>query len=154
MRHTLLIAFLVFALAVPGFAAANAPLTFDLTFSNGKITGTFGGVQVQGTYSGTSSSGTWTLTVDGKVFATGTYMCTNSGCKFTATSLAGKATMFSFTSSSLTGNKSGSVTATQFPTHGAWVSAVAHWTDANIKAGERGKVVSEAAKENGKGHTK
>ncbi len=154
MRHVVLVVLLVAALALPGFAAANAPLAFNLTFSGGTISGTFGGVPVQGTYSGNSSTGTWTLTVDGKVFATGTYTCASSGCTFTGTTLAGKSTTFTLASSSLSGPKTGNLTLSQFPNHGAWVSAVAKWANDNLEDGKRGTVVSEAAGGHGKGHSK
>jgi hypothetical protein len=52
---------------------------------------------------------------------------------------------FSFTSSSLTGTKIGTLQLSQFATHGAWVSTVAHWAQANLSPSQRGEIVSAAA---------
>jgi hypothetical protein len=40
----------------------------------------------------------------------------------------------------------GSFASSQFPTHGAWVSAVAQWANTHLEGAQVGKVVSEAAK--------
>ncbi len=145
MRYALLAVALVVGLATPGLAKASAALPFDLTFTgtntSGTISGTFGGLPVTGTY----SNGTWTLMVDGKVFATGTYSC-SSACTFTGTRLAGKPIAFIFTSSSLTGTKTGTLSLSPFATHGAWVSTVAQWANANLSQKHRGLIVSAAAR--------
>jgi hypothetical protein len=52
---------------------------------------------------------------------------------------------FSFTSSSLMGTKIGTVQLGQFATHGAWVSTVADWAQANLSPSQRGEIVSAAA---------
>ncbi len=149
MRHALLAVALVVGLAAPGFAKASAAIPFGLTFTgtntSGTISGTFGGVPVTGTY----SNGTWTLMVDGKVFATGTYSCSSS-CTFTGTTLAGKPITFSFTSSSLTGTKTGTLSLSPFANHGAWVSAIAQWANANLTQKQRGLIVSAAARIEGR----
>jgi hypothetical protein len=82
--------------------------------------------------------------VDGKVFATGTYSC-SSTCTFTGMTLAGKPSTFTFTSSSLTGAKTGTLSLSQFASHGAWASAVAQWANANPSQNQRGLIVSAAA---------
>lgn len=41
---------------------------------------------------------------------------------------------------------SGSFTSSQFPTHGAWVEAVAHWASAYLTGDDIGHVVSDAAR--------
>ncbi len=145
MRYALIAIALVVGFATPGVAKASAALPFDLTFTgtntSGTISGTFGGVPVTGTY----SNRTWTLIVDGKVFATGTYSC-SSTCAFSGMSLSGKSVTFSFTSSSLTGTKTGTLSLRPFANHGAWVSAVAQWANANLSQHQRGLIVSAAAR--------
>lgn len=145
MRHLVLVAVLVASLGVPGLAGSSAPLPYSLTFSgtssSGTISGTFGGVPVSGTYSG----GIWTLTVFGKTFASGTYSCAST-CTFTGTTAAGKSLTFAFSSSSLTGTKTGNLFLSQLPTHGAWVSTVAQWANANLSKDQRGQGVSAAAR--------
>lgn len=150
MRYLALALLAVVGFAGPLWAGTNAPLPYSLTLtgtaSKGTITGTLGGVQVQGTY----QNGTWTVAVQGQTFATGSYTCT-TGCTFTGTTLIGKSVSFS-TSTALLGTTSARVTLTgsfassQFPTHGAWVSAVAQWANAHLEGAQVGKVVSEAAK--------
>jgi len=146
MRQLRLIIVLVAGFALPALAAApNAALPFNLTFSSGAISGsTFGGLTITGTYTGTTS-GKWTLTVSGQVFGTGTYACAASTCIFTGT-LAGKSVTFPLPLSSLSGSKTGTLTISAFPTHGAWVSAVAHWANIHLSEADRGKVISAAAR--------
>lgn len=143
MRY-LLVVVLVMALVLPAAAAKPTyALVYNLTFSGGTITGTIGGVPVSGTYGG----GTWTLTIDGKTFASGTYTC-NGTCTFTGTTIAGKSLSFSFTtpatSSAPSGTASGQLT-DAFGNHGGWVSAVATWASANLTGVRRGQIISAAA---------
>ena len=140
-------AFLLAALlAVPAAAAqttATVAIPVNLTFSGSEITGTFGGVPVGGTSTGTDA-GTFMLTVDGEVFATGTYVCTSAGCTFMGTELLDTTTEFTFTSPTLTNPAKGSF-AGVFRNHGAWVSAVAKWSKANLRTMRVSQVVRAAA---------
>ncbi len=143
MRHVLVTAVLAVSLVVPGavLAASSSALPYTLSspptsFSNGTFTASFGGVQ--GTIT-TTSSGSWRMTVAGQTFASGSYMCSGGACKFTGTMLLGKAVTFTLTSA--TGTISG-----LFPTHGAWVSAVAHWANTHLSGQQIGQVVSAAAR--------
>lgn len=140
MRY-LLVAVLVAALAIPAVAAKPTyALVYNLTFnSDGTISGTFGGIPVGGTY----ADGNWTLTIDGKAFASGTYSC-NGSCTFSGTTVAGKSLSFGFTSSALVGTTSGQL-AGVFANHGGWISAVTKWAFANLTGIRRGQVISAAA---------
>ena len=141
MRHTVFIVTLVFALVVPGFAAANAALPYDLRLSaplgplpstvGVKAGSTFGGVPVTGTVSGTTASGNVSLLTNGRLFASGTYAC-NSACTFSGT-IAGKTV-------------TGKAVSGAFPNHGAWVSAVSNWANDNLSSVQRGRIVSAAAR--------
>ena len=145
MRYFSLMVLLAAVLAVPVVAqpSAGMGLPYDLTFSGGTITGTFGGVPVTGTYTG-SGSGSFQLMVDGQVFASGTYTCDGSGCTFSGTQLLGASQSFSFTSTGLSSPAGGDLTGL-FATHGAWVSAVAKWAQANLTTMRVGQVVRAAA---------
>lgn len=160
MLYTVFIATLVFALVVPGFAAASAALPFDVRLSTPlgslpstvgvKAGSTFGGVPVTGTVSGTTTSGSLSLFADGRLFASGTYTC-NSACTFSGT-IAGKtvtgmtlsASRSGFTASAFT--VSGKAFSSTFPNHGAWVSAVSNWASANLSSLQHGRIVSAAAR--------
>ncbi len=153
MRHLCVAVALFTALAAPALAASSAALPYNLTFSpnlsttanTGTVKGTFGGVPVTGAYTGTSTSGTFTLTASGKTFASGTYTCGGSGCAFTGTVAGKSVTGMSLTSSAfVTGT--GKATSGVFPNHGAWVSAVAGWANANLSGSQRGQIVSAAAR--------
>ncbi len=144
MRQCRLIILLLASFALPALAASSAALPYNLTFSSGAISRTFGGLTVTGTYTG-ATAGNWTLTVSGQVFATGTYACSGSACTFTGT-LAGKSVAFTVPLSSLSGSKTGTLTISAFPTHGAWVSAVAQWANTHLSGADRGKVISAAAR--------
>lgn len=135
---------LLAALTVPAAAQSSIMLPYNLTFSDGTITGTFGGVPVSGTYSG----GTFTLTVDGKTFASGTYTCSNGTCTYTVTTILGSFKSATFTSTD--GVASGSLSGL-YANHGGWVSSVARWANTNLTGVRRGQVVSAAAKIQGKG---
>jgi len=160
MRYTVFIVTLVFALVVPGFAAANAALPYDLRLSaplgplpstvGVKAGSTFGGVPVTGTVSGTTASGNVSLLTNGRLFASGTYAC-NSACTFSGT-IAGK----TVTGMTLTASRSGFTASAfavtgkavsgAFPNHGAWVSAVSNWANDNLSSVQRGRIVSAAAR--------
>jgi hypothetical protein len=163
MRYGILVVSIVLAFSVSAFAASSAALPYDLklsapltsTSSQSKVVNgsTFGGVPVTGTVQGTTTSGTLNLFADGKLFATGTYSC-SSGCAFTGT-IAGKSVsgMSLSTASSFTGKTPstattamGKATSSAFPNHGAWVSAVSGWANANLSGSHRGQIVSSAAK--------
>lgn len=140
---TLLVALL---LAVPAAAqtSGRAAILVNVTFSGSMITGTFGGVPVAGTFSGTDA-GTFTLTVDGEVFAMGSFVCTSPGCTFMGTQLLGRTTQFTFTSPTLTNPARGTFTGV-FPTYGAWVSAVTRWATRHLEPERRGPVIRAAAR--------
>ena len=160
MRYTVFIVTLVFALVVPGFAAANAALPYDLRLSaplgplpstvGVKAGSTFGGVPVTGTVSGTTASGSVSLFSDGRLFASGTYTC-NSACTFSGT-IAGKTVTGMTLSTSRSGFTASAFTVVSkavsgaFPNHGAWVSAVSNWANANLSGSQRGRIVSAAAR--------
>jgi hypothetical protein len=133
-------------LAVPSGAQAAAGVTIPirLTVSGSTITGTFGGVPVSGTITGTDA-GTFTLLVDGQVFATGSFVCTSGGCTFMGTQLLGADTQFTFTAPTLFTLVQGSLGGL-FPTHGAWVSAVARWANTHLAPTRRGPIVRAAAR--------
>lgn len=87
---------------VPAPAAAQTPLTYNLTVRgstflgtrpSGTIAGMLGGVIVDGTYAG----GAWTLNAYGHPFATGIYSCVRI-CRFTGTTLAGRGVPYLWTS--------------------------------------------------------
>ncbi len=154
MRHILLVGLLIASLVVPAFAASGStlPVSGTLTSSGMLSSGssvTLGGVT--GTLTSTpstSTTGTWSMTVGGVTFATGTYSCTGGGCSYTGT-VVGSTTSFHF--STVTSSRS-ILGATGFPTHGAWVSTVAHWAGSNqsklAAAGMTpGAVVSSAARD-------
>jgi len=148
MRHLFVVGLLVTLAAMPAVVLAqpnsSVPVSGTMT-SIGTLNGpaTIGGVT--GTI--TSSGGAWTMTVAGATFATGTYACSGGSCSYTGT-IVGSARTFGFTTSSTTGT----ITAARgFPTHGAWVSTVAHWSAANRAAltaagGNVGHTVSDAAR--------
>jgi hypothetical protein len=160
MRCTVLIVTLVFALVVPGFAAANAALPYDLRLSaplgplpstvGVRAGSTFGGVPVTGTVSGTTASGNVSLFTDGRLFASGAYAC-NSACTFSGT-IAGKSVMGMTLTTSRSGFTASAFTVTgkavsgAFPNHGAWVSAVSNWANDNLSSVQRGRIVSAAAR--------
>ena len=143
MRHVLVIAVLAVSLVVPGAVLGASSSAFPYTLSspptslsNSTFAATFGGVK--GTITTTSSS-RWRMTVAGQAFASGTYMCSGGVCTFTGTMLLGKTATFTMTST--TGTVSG-----LFATHGAWISALAHWANTHLSGQEIGRVVSAAAK--------
>ncbi len=154
MRHALLVSLLLACLTAPGFAASSSALPYDVMLSapltstsstvQVKSGSTFGGVPVTGSITGTTSSGTLSLFAGGKSFVSGTYSC-NGGCTFSGT-VAGKTVtgMTLGTSSHL--SSVGTATSSAFTNHGAWVSAVSSWANANLSAGQKGKVVSGAAR--------
>ena len=120
-------------LTVPAAAAqttATVAIPVNLTFSGSEITGT--------------DAGTFMLTVDGEGFATGTYVCTSAGCTCMGTELLDTTTEFTFTSPTLTNPAKGSF-AGVFRNHGAWVSAVAKWSKANLRTMRVSQVVRAAA---------
>ncbi len=156
MRHLLLIALLIGSLATAqGYAASSAALPYDLQLSSplGALPktaqvlsgSTFGGVPVTGSIKGSSTTGTMNLFADGKLFASGTYSCNSGGCTFTGT-VAGKTVtgMNLGTASRLSGM--GKATTSAFSNHGAWVSAVTDWANANLSGKQRSEIVSAAAK--------
>lgn len=137
-------------LAVPAWAQSSAALPYTLTVagttSGGTLTGTLGGVQVRGTY----ANGAWTLTVQGQTFASGSYTC-STACTFTGVTVIGRTVSFTTSTvplgtASTTVTLAGSFTSSQFPTHGAWVSAVAQWANTHLTGAAIGHVVSEAAR--------
>lgn len=142
MRHLLLAAVLAASFA-PGVAraASSSALPYTLvsppaSVSASAFPASLGGVT--GTIT-TTSLGTWTMTVRGQTFASGTYTCSGGACTFTGTTLLGAS--MTFTMASAAGALSG-----LFPTHGAWVSAVAHWANTHLSGQQIGQVVSEAAR--------
>jgi hypothetical protein len=149
MRRLFVMGLLVTLVAIPAVVLAQpeSALPVSATLSGGIINGTATIGGVTGTV--TSSGGNWTMAVDGVTFASGTYTCGGGSCTYTGT-IAGSTTTFNFTISSTTGTNT--TTATGFSTHGAWVSAVAHWSGTNqaalTAAGVTpGSVVSGAAKD-------
>lgn len=148
MRYLFVIVLLAAVSVVPVTAHPVAGFPYDLTLSDGTISGTFGGVPVTGTYTG-NGSGTFVLLVDGQVFATGTYTCNGSGCTFSGTQLLGASKSFTLTSAGLGEPASGNLNSL-FATHGAWVSGVAKWAQVNLSTLRVGQVVRAAASIEGK----
>jgi hypothetical protein len=63
------------------------------------------------------------MTVGGSTFASGTFSCSGGACTYSGTVVGSKSM---FTISTTTSTITGSVR-----NHGAWVSSVAHWGNAN-----------------------
>ncbi len=116
MRRVFFVALLVASLAVPGFAVANAALPFSQAVLTSGGSGTFGGVLV------TNVNGT--LMIRGTSVVFGKLTCSNGTCTGT---IVGVSAAFTLT----TVNSMPAVTSSAFPTHGAWVSAVAQWASAS-----------------------
>ena len=98
----MLAAVLAGAATAPVWAAAGAPVSYNLTLTgttysgtrpSGTIAGLFGGVGVEGSY----ANGVWSLQAYGHRFAAGTYVCIRI-CSFTGTALAGRAVAYAWTS--------------------------------------------------------
>jgi len=148
MRYAFVVGLLAASLATPTVTLAqsgsNLPISGTVA-SNGTLSGTTTIGGVTGTL--TSSGGTWTMTVRGMLFASGTYSCSGGSCTYTGAIVGSKRTL-----SFMTKSTTGAITnASGFPTHGAWVSAVAHWGGAHHAALAAsglavGHVVSGAAK--------
>jgi hypothetical protein len=145
MRPFLIAALLVTLMAMPAVVLAqpNGALSVSGTPTSGILNGTARLGGVTGTV--TSSGGSWTMTVGGATFASGTYACGGGSCTYTGT-VVGSTRNFSFSINTTTG---AITAATGFPTHGAWVSTVAHWGAAHRAAlgGNIGHTVSSAAKD-------
>lgn len=145
MRHLFVVGLLVTLMAVPAVVLAqpNGALTVSGTSSSGILNGTSTIGGVTGTV--TSSGGSWTMTVAGATFASGTYTCGGGSCTYTG-KVAGSTRSISFSINTTTG---AITAATGFPTHGAWVSTVAHWGAGNRAAlgGNIGHTVSSAARD-------
>jgi len=145
VRYLLLAAALVVVVAASVTAQSgtlsytlNSPPTHGTTSAtfNATIGGVHGTITTTPT---TTTKGQWTMTVDGKTFASGTYACGGGSCRFYGGMLAGKRASFSMT-------KTNGTLPGLFANHGAWVSTVAHWANKNLSSGEnRGQVVSQAA---------
>ncbi len=130
---------LALGVALPGPAAAQALLPYNLTLTgqsfigprpSGSIDGTLGGVAVSGTYSG----GVWTLASYGRPFATGLYTCVRI-CRFSGTMLAGRAVGYMWTSQVTTWDARiqhalGSIDGV-FASRYDWSSTVGRWAQAN-----------------------
>jgi len=155
MRHIVLVALLVVSLIVPVSAQSRAGLPYDLRLSsplgsswktdelrNGS---TFGGVPVTGAIVGTSRTGTITLYVDGKLFTLGRYACSSKGCIFSGRVAGRSLTGMSLTSESWLSGRGNAISG-EFPTHGAWVSAVTDWANANLSGARRGQIISTVSK--------
>lgn len=138
------------ALAIPGGAAASVALPYNLTLSprpgsvagSGTVTGKFGGIPVTGAYSGSLSEGTLTLTVDGAPLAAGTYVCAASACSFTGTVVDRRVASMSMSPGL---SAAGRAVSSAFPSHDAWVSAVAGWATARLGADQAWRILSAAA---------
>jgi hypothetical protein len=143
MRAVLLVGLLVMSLAAPGLAAANSDLSYNLS-----VSGAIGGVPVSGTVTSGAclSACTTTLYLGTSTvkFAQATLTCA-AGCTIDSlTQLAGKPVA----SPAIT---AAAISTSTFPTHGAWVSAVAQLANSNRQALAQagltvGQVVSGAAK--------
>jgi hypothetical protein len=134
-----LAAILAIGIVSPRPAAAQMPLSYHLTLTgasysgarpSGAIGGTFGGVAVDGTYSG----GAWTLAAYGRPFATGTYECLRI-CRFTGTTLAGRALVYAWTSQVPTWDARTQVSTGEivrlFASRYEWSALVGAWARAN-----------------------
>lgn len=123
----------------PRPAAAQTPLSYNLTLTgasysgarpSGTISGTFGGVAASGTYSG----GVWTLAVYDRPFATGTYACLRI-CRFDGTTLAGRAMVYAWTSQVPTWDARVQVSAGEIRgllfSRNDWSALVGAWARAN-----------------------
>ncbi len=121
MWRLLLAAVLVIGLAAPGFAGSVLMVNIS------------------------TAGSTTTVKLDGQVFASGPSSCSSS-CTWTVANKS--VTVTSTMVSSLTSTAEGwTGLAAAFPTHGAWVSAVAHWANTNpmLTGRDVGQIVSEAA---------
>jgi len=145
MRYLWIVGLLVALMAMPAVVLAqpNGALSVSGTPTSGILNGTTTIGGVTGTM--TSSGGSWTMTVGGATFASGTYTCGGGSCTYTGT-VVGSTRHVSFSINTTTG---AITAATGFPTHGAWVSTVAHWGAGNRAAlgGNIGHTVSSAAKD-------
>jgi hypothetical protein len=134
-----LAAMLATGIVSPRPAAAQTPLSYNLTLTgasysgarpSGTISGTFGGVAVGGTYSG----GVWTLAVYDRPFATGTYACLQI-CRFDGTTLAGRALVYAWTSQVPTWDARVQVSAGEIRglmfSRNDWSALVGSWARAN-----------------------
>ena len=123
----------------PRPAAAQAPLSYNLTLTgttysgdrpSGSIAGTFGGIAVDGAY----SRGAWTLATYGRPFASGTYACVRI-CRFNGTILAGRAMVYTWTSQVPTWDARMQVSAAEirglFFSRNDWSALVGAWARAN-----------------------
>ncbi len=117
MRRDTLAALLVAGLASPGFAAASAAL--PITTSPPSLGG------VTGTGGSTVMSSSVVIKLGSVTFANLT--CSGSTCTGTVAGVSG-----TFTLSTVNGMTV--ITSSSFPTHGAWVSAVATWARDNRTA--------------------
>lgn len=148
MRHLFVLGLLVMLVAMPAVVLAQSNSSLPVSGTMTSI-GTLNGTTTIGGVTGTviSSGGNWTMTVAGATFASGTYSCSGGSCSYTGM-VAGSTRTFGFTTNSTTGKITA---ATGFPTHGAWVSTVAHWAGGNraalAAAGRNvGHTVSDAAR--------
>jgi hypothetical protein len=143
MRYLFVVGLLVTLMAMRAvvLAQAHSALTVSGTASSGVLSGPATIAGVTGTI--TSSSGSWTMTVGSVTFTSGTYTCGGGSCTYTGT-VAGSTRHFSFSINTTT---NAITAATGFPTHGAWVSTVAHWGAGNRAAlgGNIGHTGSSAA---------
>jgi hypothetical protein len=137
--HLALVAALAIGMVSPGPAAAQTPLSYNLTVTgetysgirpSGAIAGTFGGIAVGGRYSG----GIWTLGAYGRPLATGTYTCDRI-CRFNGTTLAGRALTYTWTSQVPTWDARAQATAGAirglFFSRNEWSALVGAWARAN-----------------------
>lgn len=164
MRHVLLTAILLLALATPAFAATgpvatrpvasprdrlSLPITLASTstpapwFTSGVIAGRLGGVPVVGSYTGTASIGILTLTTHGATFAYGGYACLRASCTFTGTLAGVRVKRFPLP---LTLRGAARATAGAFPNRRSWIAAVATWGKAHLTREHQDRIVAEAAK--------
>lgn len=159
MRHAILTAVLVMALATPALATTGpaAPTQEQLTlpihlastsspapwFTRGVLAGRFGGVPVVGGYEGTSAIGIITLTTHGATFAYGGYACLRKSCTFTGW-LAGVRVKGIPLPLNIRG--AGQTVAKVFPNRRSWLAAVANWAKQRLSRDQRDSVLAEAAK--------
>jgi hypothetical protein len=145
VRYFLIAALVVAGFSAAGFAQQSGTLSYSLSNPPTALGDTSFGASiggVKGTIT-TTGWGSWTMTVDGRTFATGTYSCGGGSCSFAGTTLAGRNLSFSMTGT-------GGTVPGVFTTHGAWVSTVAGWANSRLSGRNIGEVVSQAA--GGKGH--
>lgn len=130
---------LALGLVLPGPAAAQASLSYNLMVTgeifsgirpSGTISGTFGGVAVDGSYSG----GAWTLSSYGRPFAAGTYACVTI-CRFDGRTVAGRSLTYAWTSQVPTWDARSQITrgliGPLFASRTQWSSVVASWARAS-----------------------